>query len=212
MFSIFIIVIFLSAFIHIRAEYFGPPWHIYIFKPLTMVFIIMLAVFGSSALPHYRNLIIVGLVFSMAGDVFLMLPSDRFVAGLIAFLIAHLFYIVAFVSKINTLIGWPLISLITYGIVIYLVLSSYLGKMKMPVVIYIVVILVMAWSAWEWWAQAGTNTSLLAFLGAVLFVVSDTILAVNRFRRKFKLARVLNLSTYFTAQLFISSSAGGFIF
>jgi len=177
-----------------------------------MVFIIMLVVFGSTALPHYRNLIIVGLVFSMAGDVFLMLPSDRFVAGLIAFLIAHLFYIVAFVSKINILIGWPLISLITYGIVVYLGLSSYLGKMKVPVVIYIVVILVMAWFAWEWWAQAGTNTSLLAFSGALLFVISDTILAVNRFRRKFKLARVLNLSTYFTAQLFISSSAGGFIF
>jgi len=211
MFSIFISVIFLTALIHIRAEYFGPPWHIYIFKPLTMVLILVAAVSGSTALPHYRNLIIVGIAFSMAGDIFLMLPSDRFVAGLIAFLIAHLFYIVAFVSKIDTVVGWPLISLITYGIVVYLVLSPYLGKMKVPVLIYIVVILVMAWSAWEWWAQAGTNTSLMAFSGALLFVISDTILAVNRFRQKFKMARVLNLSTYFTAQLFISSSAGGFI-
>jgi uncharacterized membrane protein YhhN len=198
----------LTATFHIWAEYRGPRLHVYIFKPLTMVFILLIAIFGQANLPLYRYMIIAGLVFSMAGDVFLMLPSDRFVAGLVAFLIAHLFYIVAFMSEISTLIWWPLIPLVTYGIVIYIILAPYLGKLKSPVFIYIVVILIMAWLAWERWSHSSQSGALLACVGAFLFIISDTILAINRFRGAFKLARVLNLTTYFAAQCLIASSVG----
>ena len=101
--SILTLLAILSASIHIRAEYRGPRQHIYIFKPLTMAFILLIAILGQATLSFYKYMIITGLVFSLAGDVFLMLPSDRFVAGLVAFLIAHLFYIAAFVSEISAL-------------------------------------------------------------------------------------------------------------
>ena len=64
-----------------------------------MVFIILIAVQASfNNLSRYAGFILAGLVFSLAGDVFLMLPSDQFMAGLVSFLIAHLFYIAAFTA------------------------------------------------------------------------------------------------------------------
>jgi uncharacterized membrane protein YhhN len=209
---ILILLVILSASIHIRAEYRGPRQHIYIFKPLTMVFILLIAILGQAALPFYKYMIIIGLIFSLAGDIFLMLPSDRFVAGLVAFLLAHLFYIAAFVSEISVLIWWPLIPFVIYGIVIYIILASSLGKLKVPVLIYVAVILIMAWLAWERWSQTGHIGALLASFGAVLFIISDTILAIDRFRGTFKLARASNLITYFAAQLLIADSIGALVF
>jgi uncharacterized membrane protein YhhN len=210
--SMLALLVMLTATVHIWAEYRGPRLHVYIFKPLTMVFILLIAIFGQATYPLYRYMIIAGLVFSMAGDIFLMLPSDRFVSGLVAFLIAHLFYIVAFMSEISTLIWWPLIPLVTYGIAIYIILAPYLGNLKPPVFIYIVVILIMAWLAWERWSHSGQSGTLLAGLGALLFVISDTILAINRFRGAFKSARALNLTTYFAAQCLIASSVETLVF
>jgi len=197
-----------SAILFIWAEYNGPPIQIYIFKPLTMVFILIIAVLKTKASPaFYAFAIIAGLVCSMAGDIFLMLPSDQFILGLVSFLIAHLFYISAFTyhSKI-TRSPWPLIPFVIYGILIFVILSPYLGAMKFPVAAYIVVILVMGWRAWERWSQAAEKTALLAFFGAVLFIISDSILALNRFREPFAVARALNLSTYFAAQWLIALS------
>lgn len=208
--SILVLLVILTSSVHIWAEYHGPRLHVYIFKPLTMVFILLIAIMGQTTLPLYRYMIIAGLIFSMAGDVFLMLPSDRFVAGLVAFLIAHLFYIVAFMSGTSTLIWWTLIPFVSYGIVIYILLAPYLGKLKPPVIIYIVVILIMAWSAWERWSHTSQSGALLASIGAFLFIISDTILAINRFRGTFKPARALNLATYFAAQCLIACSVGTF--
>ena len=207
--SILTLLTILSASIHIRAEYRGPRQHIYIFKPLTMVFILLIAIQGQATSPFYKFMIIAGLVFSLAGDVFLMLPSDRFVAGLVAFLMAHLFYIAAFASEISALIWWPLVPVVIYGIVICTILAPSLGKLKLPVLAYIAVIMIMAWLAWERWSQTGQSGALLASVGAISFVISDTILALNRFRGAFKPARALNLTTYFVAQWLIASSVGG---
>ncbi len=209
---ILMLLVILSASIHIRAEYRGPRQHVYVFKPLTMVFIWLIAILGQATFPFYKYMIIIGLLFSLAGDVFLMLPSDRFLAGLVAFLIAHLFYIAAFLSEISALTWWPLVPLVIYGIVIYTIVASSLGKLKLPVLIYVVVILIMAWLAWERWSQTGQSGALLAFAGAVLFVISDTILAIDRFRGAFKLSRALNLTTYFAAQWLIASSVGISVF
>ena len=177
-----------------------------------MVFVLLIAMLGQATPPFYKYMILIGLLFSLAGDVLLMLPSDRFVAGLVAFLIAHLSYIAAFVSEISLLIWWPLIPFVIYGIVIYIILAPSLGKLKLPVLIYVLVILMMTWLAWERWSQTGQSGALLASIGAVLFVISDTILAIDRFRGTFKLSRALNLTTYFAAQLLIAGSIGALVF
>ena len=201
-----LIWVILSAGLHIRAHYFGPQYQEYIFKPLTMIFILMIAASGQGPSPLYKCLIMTGLVFSLAGDIFLMLPSDRFIPGLVSFLSAHLFYIAAFVSKTHAPVWWPLFFAVICGIVIYYFLYPFLEKFKWPVLIYMSVILIMAWFAWGWWSQTGHKEALLAAVGAVLFVISDTILAINRFRRPFKLSQALIMITYFAAQVLIAGS------
>jgi len=199
----------LSAALHIRAEYYDPRYHIYLFKPLTMVFILLIAVqAGKPDASLYKVAILAGLLFSLAGDVFLMLPSDRFVAGLVSFLFAHLFYIAAFTSGTGFGFSWRFLPCAIYGILIFSILAPHLGKMKLPVLVYMVVILVMAWQAWERWSQTGQSAALLALLGAVLFLISNSALAVNRFRGGYKSAQALTLSTYFAAQWLIARSVG----
>ena len=87
--AILTLLAILSAALHIRAEYHGPRYHVYLFKPLTMVFILLIALQARwPDFSRYKVAIIAGLVCSLAGDVFLMLPSDRFIPGLVSFLIS----------------------------------------------------------------------------------------------------------------------------
>jgi uncharacterized membrane protein YhhN len=81
-----------------------------------------------------------------------------------------------------------------------------LGHMKRPVVIYISVILLMAWQAANRWIETNQPGSLIALMGAYLFVASDSILAVERFKGRFRSAQVLILGTYFAAQWLIALS------
>ncbi len=208
----FTLLVIFSASIHIWGEYRGPRQLVYIFKPLTMVFILLIAILGQGTSPFYRSMIIVGLLFSLAGDIFLMLPRDRFIAGLAAFLVAHLFYITAFVQEIGPPGWWRLIPFLLFGAIMYIILAPSLGRMRMPVIAYMATILTMAWFACERWEQIGQSRALMAAIGAVLFVISDTILAINRFRYRFNLARLLNLTTYFAAQVMIASSVGPLLF
>ena len=147
------ILAIISALIHMWGEYQGPPVLIYIFKPLTMVLIIIIAVLAKKPpSSRYKYAIIGGLLFSLGGDIFLMLPVDLFIAGLISFLIAHLIYTYAFRS------GRPLqfkflamLLFALYGVFIYIVLLPGLNGMAIPVAFYVVVILTMAWQAWDQW-------------------------------------------------------------
>ncbi len=85
-------------------------------------------------------------------------------------------------------------------------LWPYLGKMKFPVIAYMLVILSMGWQALNRWTAAGQRGSGLALVGALLFIASDSILAVNKFRGRLPGAHFYILSTYFTAQWLIAVS------
>ena len=75
----------ISASIHMWGEYQGPDILIYIFKPLTMILIITIAVLAKEPPSRkYKYAIIAGLLFSLMGDIFLMLPLDLFIAGLLS--------------------------------------------------------------------------------------------------------------------------------
>ena len=197
-----------SAIAHIRAEYSGPRRRVYLFKPLTMSLILLIVLLAREpATPFYRYAIIAGLAFSLAGDIFLMLPADRFVAGLGSFLVAHLCYIAAF--SVGTTFGLPAWSFVPFLLLIIAMLGMlwpHLGTMRLPVLIYMLVITTMAWSAWNRWAGEQEAGALLAFIGALLFVVSDAALAINRFVGKYRIAQVLILGTYYPAQWLIALS------
>jgi uncharacterized membrane protein YhhN len=156
-------------------------------------------------------MIVAGLVCSLVGDIFLMLPSDRFIPGLLSFLVAHLFYIAAFApggARLSAI--WYAFPFLIYGAVMLWTLSPHLGSMRLPVLVYMLVILVMAWQALSRWVGADQPGSAPAFFGALLFTVSDSILAVDRFRGRVAHAQFYILSTYFTAQWLIALSVRKF--
>lgn len=203
------IVALINAGLMVYGVYYGPPALVYVTKPATMIAIIFLAAFGSgtSGRSRYQNLIIMGLLFSIVGDIFLMLPGDMFIQGLIAFLIAHLVYIAGMIDGV----GWAtsklrLTNFILLGVVLTAILWPDLGDMRIPVALYILAILIMGWRAWERWAILGGIGPKLAAAGAMLFIISDFILALNRFKEPFFAARAMNLSTYFAAQWLLAMS------
>jgi uncharacterized membrane protein YhhN len=181
----------------------------YLFKPLTILFIILIALEPNHPTSSfYRYAIIAGLLFSLAGDIFLMLPQDRFfMHGLIGFFIAHFFYVAAFTYESGLdLPGWSMGPFLVYGILMMSVLWPHLGKLRAPVLAYVLAILLMGWTATGrgiWTEQPG---SILAMLGALFFIASDSLLALDKFKGRFRSAQLLIFSTYAIAQWLIALS------
>ncbi|MBN1200596.1 MAG: lysoplasmalogenase [Anaerolineae bacterium] len=198
----------LSAALTIRAKYANSRRAEYLFKPLTMICIILIALLADDPLSAtYQRLIVAGLAASLVGDVLLMLPSDRLLQGLIAFLVAHVLYIIAFTRQgSGTAPMWYAIPFALYGVIIVWRLWPHLGSKKAPVMLYVGIILIMAWQAANRWIETDQPGSLLALIGAYLFVLSDSVLAFERFRAAFRSAPFWVLSTYFAAQWLIALS------
>jgi uncharacterized membrane protein YhhN len=195
------------ALLAIRAEYRGPRLHVYVFKPLTLVLIILNALQTKHATAsQYKSLVAAGLLCSLAGDLFLMLPRDRFVAGLSSFLVAHACYVAAFASGAWRPRAWACVPLVVYGALMVGLLWRGLGRLKAAVLVYVALILLMAWAALCRWPATIDESGALAAAGALLFVASDSALAWNRFRDGFKGAQAVVLATYFAAQWLIALS------
>ncbi len=202
--------ILLSGILAVWFSYRQPHPGFYILKPLTTILILLIPILGRGEISLYGKFILAGLGFSLLGDIFLMLPGDRFLAGLGAFLIAHLVYIIAFTAGQREFFWIPALPILGLAGGTVLLLYRYLGKMRIPVYLYVAVISGMAWMAWSRWMGEPRLESLLAAWGGVLFMISDLILALDRFKGKFKSARTLNLLTYYAAQWLIAISVLGF--
>lgn len=224
-----IAVIAATGLIHLATLSLGAEWLNWIFKLLPMVLIITLAItFSGSGRRNglYRWLIVTGLVFSIGGDALLLLPDDPwFVFGLGSFLIGHLFYVAAMAARWLTpakrpagaakskqegfAIGFTAgIMIVAYSLTMgsrfhgSIMADESLSGLWIPVVVYIAVIGAMGWSAIM-------TRNVLAIVGALLFMASDSILAWNKFVGDVPLSGILIMSTYFAAQLFIASSIAG---
>ena len=202
----------ISGGVYIWAARAGSPTLRYIFKPLTTVLILALALLLPDAVsPLYRVLIALGILFSLGGDIFLMLPRDAFVGGLASFLVAHLFYIAAYISRAGPQLNWLLLApFVFYVTVLLYLLLPHTGAVRVPVILYAVVLMAMGWQAAAlWWAMRDT-AALLAMAGALLFIASDSILALDRFRAPVPQRDLLVMSTYYGALLLIAWSVYSF--
>jgi uncharacterized membrane protein YhhN len=222
MFVYYVIIVLLTLFVTllIRAEFAGNQKLIYIFKPLSTTLVIIAAVL-SLFVPEKYNLnytlaIILGLFFSYGGDIALMFKSRRaFMMGLVLFLIAHVVYSSVF-TVYSGFVKWDLISaliLILLAIIIYFYLYSGLGKMKFPVLIYVLIISFMMNRAISTFSGKFFNETqaFIISIGAGLFYISDLILAINKFKKPFKNHRI-SLAFYYSGQLLIALSTGFFAY
>jgi uncharacterized membrane protein YhhN len=190
-------------------------------KPLLMP---LLAMYFISSLKqdqlklNWNLLVLAGLFFSWSGDIFLMFADLKpvfFLAGLSAFLITHIFYSISFL-KIGRgrIILWNFAttasaaSIIIAGIILMAILWPKLGEMRIPVLVYSCCISTMA--VLSLWVKLKFKCyfSSLMLSGALLFMVSDSLIAINKFHNTFPLSGLWIILTYGLAQIFIVS---GFI-
>ena len=201
------ILTLLSAIFCIRAKYPISKRQLLVFKPLTLILIIVIATIFPATESYYKIFIVSGLLFSLLGDVFLIYPEQHFKKGLIAFLIGHICYIIAFtVSSGIHFTFWIFVPIIIAGMLYLRNIIPYSGKMKIPIILYIIIVVIMGWVAMERLNYAPTLSSILSTMGAVLFMISDAVLAMNKFRKPFISAELIILTTYFTAQWLLAIS------
>ncbi|MBE7440823.1 MAG: lysoplasmalogenase [Spirochaetales bacterium] len=168
--------------------------------------ILLLWAFARPSMNDEERLIFLGLMAGLMGDVLLTFPR-YFTAGLGAFLLGHISYIVAFYEAS---IHWVWLSfLIPWVIVMSVVLIRSLMQqgrawMSLPVFVYVLVSAAMILLAA---GQDGDRAGLL-LPAALLFGFSDAVLAINRFVKPFALAQVIILITYYLAQALIAVSYG----
>lgn len=175
----------------------------YVCKPATMVALIVVALTldPGAGQDGRRAWFVAALVFSLAGDVFLMLPSDRFVPGLASFLVAHLCYVAGFWTDppgAAALAVSVVVVLLAMGPVALVILRALRTEpeLRPPVATYIAVIGAMV-------ASALASANAVAAAGAVSFAASDSLIAGDRFVRPRRWAPVTIMVTYHAGQVLL---------
>ncbi|MCM4172129.1 lysoplasmalogenase [Arenibacter sp. TNZ] len=180
-------------------------------KPLILIALILyFGTTGKNLSKKVYRFTLLALVFSLLGDILLLydhLSSIYFMLGLIAFLLAHINYAIVFFTQGKNLfkreLPWVTGMLLAYGTTLFLVLHDHLGPLKFPVIIYILGILTLALTAYGRRDQVNTSSFKLVFIGALFFIASDSILAINKFLTVIPWSHLLVMGTYATAQYLI---------
>lgn len=203
-----------------RHEFAGNQKGIYFWKPLSsmlMTCVLLTAFFlGDCARMEYTLALLGGMLLCFGGDMALMFMNKSkkaFRAGLVLFLLGHVAYIAAFTwfSGFQSSDWISGAILLVLGIGIYVYLLPGLGDMKIPVLLYVIIISLMVNRAVSVFA-GDYFTMTQAWLitgGSVLFYISDVILAMARFRHTWRYGRI-NLAFYYSGQVLIAMSAGFF--
>jgi uncharacterized membrane protein YhhN len=186
-----------------------PRWQGFPNTPLTTLLFLAAAMAGGrGVLASYKISIVAGLAFSAAGDAFLMPVRDHFVAGLASFLVAHVCYVWAFTRDSRLAARrWPFVAWSGWGLLLVLRLwAGVAGPLRLPIVLYAAALTTMAAQAASRAVSRRELSALLAALGASFFVVSDSVLAYQRFSHPVRLGHSIVLGTYFVAQAGIALS------
>jgi uncharacterized membrane protein YhhN len=223
----------LIALLEISAEFFDLPLLRVATKPLLMPVLIFAFVQGIGTLSSIQKIMVVAFFFSWIGDVALMFVPKNiddtvligiskhpnfFLAGLGGFLVTHILYISAFVKstdnktallKRNPMVAAPLIAY--FVALVFWIFPPVPAEMKIPVLVYSLTIAVMVLAAMNNFGRVPRNMFLNGFAGALLFMLSDSIIAVNKFifNSELPLAGVCIMTLYITGQYFIAKAFAG---
>ncbi len=158
---------------------------------------------------------LLALFFSWAGDVLLMFQEEAagfFIYGLVAFLIAHVFYIFAYrqhrtADDTNALQGLQRVRfafpVVLAGSGLVVILYPHLADLRLPVLVYALVLTLMVLSALVRYGRTQPGSFVMVFGGSLLFMISDSLLAINKFIEPLAQAGFLIMLTYTGAQMLI---------
>ncbi|MGO9121560.1 MAG: lysoplasmalogenase [Desulfomonilaceae bacterium] len=189
-----------------------PKW-ILMFKAPLSAFFVTTAIIQPHPMASYYHAILAGLICGLAGDVCLAVPGkNAFRAGLVAFLLGHILYIVAFMGLINSSQWFSPAHLVlaAVSIGIFMWLRPHLGKMLIPVAAYIIVISVMMAVASVVFFNTPVNRAggWSVLIGASCFYLSDILVARDRFVAPQFVNKLMGLPMYYAGQFLIAFSVG----
>ena len=189
---------------------------LYVVKPCIMLTLIGYYV---SNTPSRSSFFILALSFCWAGDVFLLFQPKVemfFMLGLLAFLIGHALYIISYRSlrwsdQTHELLPTQKVRfsfpIVLAGTGLIVVLFPTLGALKIPVMVYALVLMLMVMTALFRYGRASTASFWMMFTGAALFMTSDSLLALNKFYLPIGMGGFLIMLTYCSAQYLIVEGA-----
>jgi uncharacterized membrane protein YhhN len=190
----------------------GEPVLAWVFKPLATALVIAFAWGRGDPGGVQRSAILTGLALSWLGDVALLWPRQGFVPGLVAFLLAHLAYLLAFTRGARFGAWWPAFAAYAAvaGGILALLWPGVPGPLRGAVLAYVACLASMAAQAAVRWRVLGGSTEApwarSAAVGGALFVFSDAMLATDRFAQPLPAASMLILPAYWAAQWLIARS------
>lgn len=198
----------LASMLDIVGILFSIPMLIYIFKPLIIFSLLFLYVFS---LPKRIKWYVIALEFSFFGDVLLLFSGELFfMGGLVSFLMAHFLFIKIVISRIKEVnflkalfSATPFLAV--FGLLIFILKDS-LHEMFAPVIIYGLTIATFGAVSFLYFLNTKSKKSLLMLFGAVIFMISDSLLAINKFYNPAHFLEVFVMITYVLAQYLIFRS------
>lgn len=199
----------LVALAHFAATALALPLTLAVTKSMLMPLLMLLLVKGGSLTINQNLLLLLALLFSWAGDVLLLFTYKSelfFIAGLVSFLCAHIMYIFYFARIKGTQQSllkqhpWIVVAAVLYVTLFLYLLYPSLGALRLPVLVYAAVIITMLLYSLHAYRQLAPTVAKMFALGAGFFVLSDTLLAINKFYSPFPLAGLPIMLTYCLAQ------------
>jgi uncharacterized membrane protein YhhN len=208
--KLFSFIFFLVFVIQLYAEYANNIQLRNFSKPLIVVVLLAWLYLSTNLKGRFHKRIFTGLIFALAGDIFLMLQTNRpvfFIYGLIAFLLCHIFYIRAFTldhksnpNYKNPYFLWAVGAFAIFCSGLFFYLQPRLGVMQFPVLMYAIIITFMVIMAVNRYGKVNIFSFKLMLYGALFFLLSDSALAVNKFAQPIPQAGALIMATYMIAQ------------
>ncbi|MCF6180964.1 lysoplasmalogenase [Lutibacter sp.] len=201
-------VFVLASILDIVGIIFSIPILIYIFKPLIIFSLLFLYVFS---LPKRLKWYVMALELSFFGDVLLLFTGNLFfIAGLVSFLLAHILFIKIVISRIKTVnflkLAISVIPFLVTFILLIFTLKDSLHEMLLPVIIYGVIISTFGTVSLLAYLNKKSKKSMLMLFGAIFFMISDSLLAINKFYNPAHILEVIVMATYVIAQYLIFKS------
>jgi uncharacterized membrane protein YhhN len=210
LFSFLFLIVFV---LQLYAEYSGSTSLRTFTKPLIVIVLATWLVSTTKLKGRFHKRILVGLIFALIGDVLLMnqeVQSNFFIYGLVAFLLCHIFYIRAFVldhksnpDYKNPYFLWAVGAFAIFCSGLFFYLQPSLKAMQFPVLMYAIIITVMAIMAVNRYGKVNVFSFKLIFYGALFFLLSDSVLAVNKFSQPIPQSGALIMASYMIAQYLI---------
>jgi uncharacterized membrane protein YhhN len=202
----------LAAGLSVAGSFSAHLWLHDLSTPLATILLLALALSNALAFKkRYARWITIGLFLSLLGDIALLRPAQYFLLGLIAFLFAHVAYLIAFTrdTKFPARLNICFLYLCVTAALYLFLFPGLTGALKLPVAVYAILLASTAGQAMGRYLLLQSRSARFAAIGALLFMLSDVLLSIDRFRAPLRQASLLVLVPYFLGQWLIALSTFG---